>query len=105
MVPVLSPRTLFEKIPAPLVNGKIYRLVHYAVEKGSANGTAFPSTHVGVGTLVILVSLYFHTPFFLMTLPIAFGLVVATIYGRFHYAVDLAAGVMIASLAFYIIYY
>lgn len=105
MIPVLSPRTLFEKISLSLRKGPIYRLVHYAVENGSADGTAFPSTHVGIGTLVILTALYFHTPFFLMLLPFAIGLVVSTIYGRFHYITDLTGGVIIASISFFLVYH
>lgn len=104
LVPVLSPRTIYEKIPDALRRGPLYRLVHHAVTMGSAEGTAFPSTHVGTGTLVILVSLYFHTPFFLMVIPIALGLVLATIYGRFHYVVDLIAGVVMALFSFCLIY-
>jgi len=105
MIPVLSPRTIFEKIPSSLRTGSIYRLVHYAVENGSADGTAFPSTHVGIGMLVILTSLYFHTSFFFLLLPFALGLVLSTIYGRFHYVTDLMGGVIMASISFFMVYH
>ncbi|MCX7124411.1 MAG: phosphatase PAP2 family protein [Gammaproteobacteria bacterium] len=103
-VPVLSPRTLFEKIKAPMCNGRIYRMTHSVVESGSAHGTAFPSTHTANATLVLLVAWHTHTTFFCFVAPVALGLIISTIYGRFHYVVDMLAGIFYGSLVFMIVY-
>lgn len=104
VVPVLSPRTIFEKIQSPLSNGKIYRFTHVIVQNGSADGTAFPSTHVGIGTLMLLVAWHSHITFFYFVAPIALGLIICTIYGRFHYIVDMLAGIFCACLVFTLVY-
>lgn len=104
IVPVLSPRTIYEKIKQPMRDGIIYRFTHFIVQSGSANGTAFPSTHVAIGTLMVLIALHIHTTFFYYVLPVALGLIICTIYGRFHYVVDMIAGMIYGSLVFVMIY-
>jgi membrane-associated phospholipid phosphatase len=52
----------------------------------------FPSLHVAHATVVAVIALRFRRWLFAALSPILFGLVVATVYLRMHYAVDLVAG-------------
>jgi membrane-associated phospholipid phosphatase len=103
-IPVLSPRTIFEKIKQPLNQGHVFRAAHYILEKGSASGTAFPSSHVAIGTLVLLVTFYLQLPFLFCVAPFALGLIISTVYGRFHYVIDFIFGGLYGCLVFWVVY-
>jgi membrane-associated phospholipid phosphatase len=98
--PVQGPRYLFPPPGGELANGYFYQLAHRVLEVGSAQGAAFPSSHVGVSvaqTLVVWRYLPRLTPVFaLLTLGLALG----AIYGGFHYATDAAAGILLGAAAF-----
>lgn len=98
--PVQGPRYLFSPPGGELANGFFYQLAHRVLEVGSAQGAAFPSSHVGVSvaqTLVVARYLPRLAPVFaLLTLGLALG----AIYGGFHYATDAVAGVMLGTVAF-----
>lgn len=87
-----------------MCDGKIYRMTHLIVENGSAHGTAFPSTHTAVATLILLVSWHVHTLFFYFITPVALGLIISTIFGRFHYCVDMIAGIFYGISVFIVVY-
>lgn len=96
LYPVDSPFYLSEPLAAPLSGNVFYELVHYLASRGGARGGAFPSSHVSISTVVLLVTMR-HQPRWLYWLaPIYAGLVLATVYGRFHYALDVLAGWAIA---------
>lgn len=98
--PVQGPRYLFPPPGGELANGFFHQLAHRVLEAGSAQGAAFPSSHVGVSaaqTLVVWRYLPRLAPVFaLLTLGLALG----AIYGGFHYAIDAAAGLVLGALAF-----
>jgi membrane-associated phospholipid phosphatase len=98
--PVQGPRYLFPPPGGVLADGFFYQLAHRVLEAGSAQGAAFPSSHVGVSvaqTLIVLRFLPRLTPVFaLLTLGLALG----AIYGGFHYATDAVAGALLGCLAF-----
>lgn len=98
--PVQGPRYLFPPPGGELANGFFYQVAHRALEIGSAQGAAFPSSHVGVSvaqTLIVWRFLPRLTPVIaLFTLGLALG----AIYGGFHYATDAIAGLLLGTLAF-----
>jgi membrane-associated phospholipid phosphatase len=99
-IPVCGPRNLFDKINDHRSDGVCFKLVHTILAKGSTHGTAFPSGHTGIATVVLLITWYAETPLFYYLLPLGLGLIVSTIYGRFHYMLDLIAGLFYAGVAF-----
>ena len=66
--------------------------------KGSARD-CFPSLHTAHTTVVLAFAWRFSRVAFAVYLPIALGLYVSTIYLRMHYAVDVAAGFVVAAIA------
>lgn len=98
--PVQGPRYLFPAPGGELAGGWFYQLAHRVLEAGSAQGSAFPSSHVGVSvaqTLVVWRYLPRLAPFCAL---LTAGLALGAIYGGFHYATDAVAGAMLGTLAF-----
>lgn len=93
--PVQGPRYLFPPHTGELADGFFFQLAHRVLEAGSAQGAAFPSSHVGVSvaqTLIVWRYMPRLTPIFaLLTLGLALG----AIYGGFHYATDAVAGALL----------
>jgi membrane-associated phospholipid phosphatase len=96
LFPVDSPFYLTEPLSRPLSGGFFYELVHFLSERGGARGGAFPSSHVSVSTVVLLVALLHEKRFLPWLVPLCAGVALATVYGRFHYAVDVLAGWILA---------
>ena len=90
--PVQGPRYLF---PAPLggiEDGMFYQLAHRVLEAGSAQGSAFPSSHVGVSVAQTLCVARFMPRLALPVGLLTVGLAVGAVYGGFHYAIDAIIG-------------
>lgn len=62
-------------------------------------GGAIPSIHCGAATIMWWSAYRFSRPSFYVLAPIVLSLYVSTVYGRFHYASDVIAGVAVAFLA------
>ena len=99
-LPATGPRYLFEKIQGKLSNGFFFRLTHSIVSRGSSKGTAFPSSHVSLSMIVLLYALRYDSTAFLILLPMCIGLLLGTVYGRFHYAIDALVGAALAGIVF-----
>lgn len=92
LFPVDSPFYLSEALRDPLAGNFFHDLVHALASRGGARGGAFPSSHVSISTVILLVTLKYQPRWLYWLVPIYLGLVFATVYGRFHYAVDVFAG-------------
>ncbi|GMR23478.1 MAG: hypothetical protein BMS9Abin37_1911 [Acidobacteriota bacterium] len=92
LFPVDSPFYLSEPLRDPLSGSFFHELVHALSSRGGARGGAFPSSHVSISTVILLVTLKYQPRWFYWLVPIYLGLVFATVYGRFHYALDVFAG-------------
>jgi membrane-associated phospholipid phosphatase len=99
--PVQGPRYLFPAPGGEIAAGPFYQLAHRILEAGSAQGAAFPSSHVGVSVTQTLLAVRFMPrlalPIALLTAGLAFG----AIYGGFHYAIDAAAGLVLGVIVFF----
>ncbi len=95
--PVLGPRPLLPPL-APELQGPMWWLCHYLAGQGAAAAAAFPSSHVAIGAAVAVGSFRFDRASFPFFAIVFFGLSIATVYGRFHYAVDGLAGVALVAL-------
>lgn len=98
--PVAGPRYEFPKIVGPPSDGPVFALVHRILESGSSKGTAFPSSHVAATLSAWLSAGAINRRALWLLAPFAVALTLGTVYGRFHYGVDAAAGVLFAVAAF-----
>jgi membrane-associated phospholipid phosphatase len=85
----------------PEAMGRVFPpLVHSVIESGSSQGTAFPSSHVAVAGVVLLMALLRDRrrmgPVMIFLVP---ALALGAIYGGFHYAIDALVGAIWAVLA------
>lgn len=94
--PVAGPHYQFPIIDGPQATGPLYQFVHRVLENGGSKGAAFPSSHVAVAVAVLIVLWRHDRALFAWLVPFVVGLVVGTVYGRFHYGVDTLAGLLAA---------
>jgi len=90
-------------LPSPgYTDGVFYRLVEDAKEAGERPTAAFPSSHVGIST--ILMWLAWHTRnrrLFLVLMPFYILLCCATVYIQAHYLVDAIAGLVTGTVFYF----
>jgi membrane-associated phospholipid phosphatase len=114
--PVQGPRYLFPPPGGELSKGFMYHLAHAILERGSSQGTAFPSSHVGVAfaqTALVFLLMRKTSPLLIrkaapllmrkaapLLLVSSVGLALGAIYGGFHYGVDVVAGLVLGLLLF-----
>ncbi len=126
-LPIEGPyHTLAARFSGPLQGGPVTALMDWIERFGRVHGAAFPSAHVSGATVAVLCSWYFSgrsdprktetaglpasaAPLlvpvfprllFWLFLPFYFLLLVATVYGRYHYVADVFAGLLAGSLGF-----
>jgi len=97
--PVDSPFYLAPPPGPPLSGHFFYELVRFFSVRGGARGGAFPSTHVSVSMVVLLVAWKWQRRLAVLLAPVVAGVLVATVYGRFHYVLDVVAGIAVAVAA------
>lgn len=90
--PVAGPRYEFARIGGPLADGSLYAVVHDILESGSSKGTAFPSSHVAASLAVVLAAAREDRRWLWAFMVPEVALIVGTVYGRFHYAIDALVG-------------
>lgn len=73
------------------------RLTYRLLDAGAAWGTAFPSSHVAVSLVAAACALRFRRGLGLVLAPLAVLLMLGTVYGQFHYALDALAGALVAA--------
>lgn len=69
---------------------------------GRVHGGAFPSAHVSGSCVAILTAWKRRRWLFWVLLPFFCAMLVATVYGRYHYVADVVAGLLVAVIAFQI---
>jgi membrane-associated phospholipid phosphatase len=83
--------------------GFFLKLVDTTQLAGERPTAAFPSSHVGISTLIMLhiyKKKFFHV--FMTLFPIYLALVAATVYIQAHYLIDVIAGLLTAVLFFFV---
>jgi membrane-associated phospholipid phosphatase len=96
--PVSGPWNYYEQAPLSQVGHFAPALVHMVLLKGESIGTAFPSSHVAVAVAVWLVAWRVDRRVFTILAFLVPALVIGTIYGGFHYAIDAIVGVAVGVL-------
>jgi membrane-associated phospholipid phosphatase len=82
----------------PMGDGLVFQpLVHRLLGHASSVGTAFPSSHVAASVAAWFVCRRYMRRLSWLVFVIAAGIVIGTVYGGFHYAIDALAGLIIGS--------
>lgn len=96
--PVQGPRYLFPPPGGGLEAGPVYRLAHRVLEAGSAQGAAFPSSHVAVAAMQTAMVARLLPRLMPLVAVLTLGLAAGAVYGGFHYATDVMAGFALAAV-------
>ncbi len=98
IVPALGPRYYLEgQFAHTLMRDGLARAINSTLNfLEGANRDAFPSGHTEIVLIVLIYAWRYKRWFFWIALPLASGLVLATMYLRYHYAVDVIAGAVLA---------
>ncbi|MBO7052020.1 MAG: phosphatase PAP2 family protein [Prevotella sp.] len=84
--------------------GVFYNLVQWAHQAGERPTAAFPSSHVAIATLVMLITTKLRMWRWLIILAVPFVfLCLSTVYIYAHYAIDAIAGLIFGTLLFFIL--
>lgn len=86
-----------------LAAGPISEFARVFLQRADIPGGAMPSGHVAGTIAVWILARRFAPGAFLLTSPIVISLCVATVYCRYHYAVDVIAGIITAVACVFII--
>jgi len=97
--------THIECLPSPgYKDGFFYQLVESAKDAGERPTAAFPSSHVGISVICMLLAWHSKNKLlFYVLLPLFIFLCFSTVYIQAHYAIDAIAG-LITGVAFYFIF-
>ncbi|MGH7570195.1 MAG: phosphatase PAP2 family protein [Gemmatimonadales bacterium] len=95
--PVAGPRYAFDLPHNAATEVGPARLAQWLLDKGDSWGAAFPSSHVAAAVVAAGMALRYWWPLGLALVPFTAGLIVAVVYGQFHYAVDSLAGLVVAA--------
>jgi membrane-associated phospholipid phosphatase len=96
LFPVDSPYYLSRRLGPPLSGHFFFDLVQQMSARGGARGGAFPSAHVSGAVVVSLVAWRHQRWLAYLLVPITGSVMIATVYGRFHYVLDTLAGAVLA---------
>jgi membrane-associated phospholipid phosphatase len=90
--PVSGPRYIWSARP-DVASGPVRQFTLWVLESRSSRGTAFPSSHVAVATTQSLLAIVYFGRRGVLVAIVSILLAIGAIYGGFHYAVDVLAGV------------
>lgn len=95
--PIEGPHhTLAHLQQVELSGGPLTAFINLIEKHGRVHGGAFPSNHVA-GSMVVLFSAFrFSRRLGWALAPLVLSIGVATVYGRYHYAIDVFAGTTVA---------
>jgi membrane-associated phospholipid phosphatase len=100
-LPAESPRFFMPGLRESLKGYWVSDWLQSAVENNAFPGGSFPSSHIAASVICFMVYPYlgkWRFPVFFLTLTMFAG----TIYGRYHYFVDVAAGLGVGLCCYYL---
>jgi membrane-associated phospholipid phosphatase len=97
LMPVDGPR--FHHGPSAAPEGPVRSAVMALLASASSRGTAFPSSHVAASIVAAGCALRFQPRMGIVTSVLCVGLAFGAVYGGYHYAVVVVAGVATGALS------
>jgi len=98
--PVAGPRLIMTDLFGPPLEGYIFRAFTSQLEANAMlNGGAFPSAHCAAATVMLVLSYRYDRKLFYWILPILITLYISTVYGRYHYPIDVLAGIIVGLIS------
>jgi membrane-associated phospholipid phosphatase len=97
LFPTEGPQFYFSSPDKNLPDAYLFGAIMHFIQKIAEQPTgAFPSSHVGISLIILLISKKIAPLFFKIALPFVIILILSTVYIKAHYAVDVLAGIIVA---------
>ena len=96
--PVAGPRYAFALAHNAATDVGPARFTQWLLDRGDSWGAAFPSSHVAASVVATGFALRYWRPLGVALLLPTTGLVLAVVYGQFHYGVDALSGLLVAGI-------
>lgn len=116
ILPIIGPRVFFHEIngysipeelqqlapidlyPQAVQTGVFFKLMAFIYRTFEAPGAALPSSHVAIALTTVFFSFRYLPRIRFIHLPVAILLCLSTVYCRYHYVIDVLAGMLTAAL-------
>lgn len=99
LFPIEGPHhTLAHLQQVELTGGPVTAFINLIEKYGRVHGGAFPSNHVAGSMIVLFSACRFSRRWGYALAPLVLSICLATVYGRYHYVVDVIAGTLMAAL-------
>lgn len=97
LFPIESPyHTLRGLQTVELSGGPVTSVISWIERYGRVHGGAFPSAHVSGSVVVLICAWRYARRVGYLLLPLVVAICIATVYGRYHYVLDVIAGILMA---------
>lgn len=101
--PSAGPQYFFESPQNILPSAYIFDNIMHLVQKFGEQPTgAFPSSHVGISVIILILLRKNIIKYFKIALPIVILLILSTVYIKAHYVVDVLGGMLFAPLILFV---
>ncbi|MFB6319878.1 phosphatase PAP2 family protein [Saccharicrinis sp. FJH54] len=99
IIPAQGPQFYFSYPQNAVPEGLLFAsLVHFIQRIAEQPTGAFPSSHVGISFIILILSKRYIPRFFHLIWPVVLILILSTVYIKAHYAVDVFGGLIMAPL-------
>jgi membrane-associated phospholipid phosphatase len=98
LLPADAMPAMVPEFPAAVTAGWFYRVMAEIYDHFESPGAAFPSSHVAIALVTVYFSFLYLPKIRWPHLGLVILLCLATVYCRYHFAVDVVAGVLTAAL-------
>lgn len=100
LVPAIGPRFyLLDVFPGPVHGAFLAPYLDGLMQTPAFMRDCFPSGHTALTLLVLVFAFRYARGFFWLMLPVALGLITATLAGRFHYGIDVLCALPLTLVA------
>lgn len=97
LIPSAGPQFYFSYPENVLPNAWLFDdIMHFIQQTAEQPTGAFPSSHVGVSLILLILSKKYAPAFFRIAWPVVIILILSTVYIKAHYAIDVIGGIIFA---------
>jgi membrane-associated phospholipid phosphatase len=97
VLPVEGPRFFLKSQYSVVFHGYLFKMFADMIENNAMlHGGCFPSAHCAAATVMLLLSFKYDKKLFYWICPIIITLYISTVYGRYHYPLDVVGGMITA---------
>ena len=101
--PVIGPQFYFPAEQAEIAHSGLFgKIVLFFQDVGETPTGAFPSSHVGLSWIILLISARKFKKLLIVIIPLALFICFSTVYIKAHYVVDVIGGVISAPILYFL---